>query len=133
MIALLFLMILSAGPDCPATYDTAAKQQVYTYVDQWPQYPGGDAALNKHIMNNLKYPAGNEDVQGSFTLQFIVQADGRLTNIIIPGTPPGKYTKLDKEVIRVVSIMPRWEPGFCHGVKVPVRMPFRIACILPQE
>ncbi|MBO9155351.1 energy transducer TonB [Chitinophaga sp. GCM10012297] len=133
MIVLLFLMMLSAKPDCPATYDTFAKQRVYTNVDQWPKFPGGAEALSKHIINNLKYPADDEYIRGSYHLQFIVQADGRLSNIIIPDTPPEKYTKLDKEVIRVISIMPRWKPGLCKGMKVPVRMPFRIACILPQE
>lgn len=133
MIAFLFLTLLSIKPDCPSAYDSLAKQQVYTVVDQWPQYPGGDVAIMKHIADNLEYPAGDEYIKGSLNIQFIVQTDGRLTNITIPGTPPEKYTKIDKEVLRVMSIMPRWEPGRCNGVKVPVRMPFRIACILPKE
>lgn len=88
----------------------------------------------KHIAANLKYPAGDDEyMKGSFIIQFIIQADGRLTNIVIPGTLPEKYTKVDKEVLRVIGIMSRWEPGQCGGVKVPVRMPFRIACILPHK
>jgi protein TonB len=135
MIALLlsFLLYGPVLPDCPNAYEAGIKQRVYTYVDEWPQFPGGDAAISKHIMDNLKYPKDVDSPQGSFSLQFIVQANGELAHVIIPGKSPEKYTKLDKEVIRILKIMPRWKPGRCKGIAVPVKMPFRIACIMPQE
>ena len=135
MITFLLSFILYGPglPDCPNTYEAAAKRRVYTYVDEWPQFPGGDAAIGKYITDNLKYPIQNEYTQGTFFLQFIVLANGQLTSIVIPGKLPEKYTKLDKEVIRIIKIMPRWKPGRCKGVAVPVKMPFRIGCIMPQE
>ena len=60
--------------------------------------------------SRLVYPeiAKENGVQGRVTLQFTVEADGRVTNVrVLRGVDPS----LDKEAVRVVSSSPKWKPG----------------------
>lgn len=79
-----------------------------------PKFIGGDEALNQFMSENLKYPrdAFNEDVQGKVFVKFVVDEKGKVTDIHIER---GVNNDLDKEAMRVVSIMPDWKPGFVGG------------------
>ena len=50
------------------------EEQVFTAVEQMPQFPGGDAELMKYISNNIKYPtmAMENNIQGRVVVQFVV-------------------------------------------------------------
>lgn len=46
--------------------------------------------------------------QGRVTVQFVVEKDGSIANAkVLRGVDPD----LDKEAVRVVSVMPKWKPG----------------------
>ena len=47
--------------------------------------------------------------------QFVVDKDGSVTDIKVLRSV---YPSLDREVVRVISIMPKWEPGVQLGKKV---------------
>ncbi|MDR1743542.1 MAG: energy transducer TonB [Dysgonamonadaceae bacterium] len=98
--------------------------EIYTIVDQMPQYPAGEAALAGFISEKIAYPrdALQEGIQGSILCSFIVAQDGRISNIEVV---KGLYPSLDNEAIRVLSVMPRWTPGTNNGEKVNVK------CLLP--
>lgn len=51
-------------------------------------------------------------------MQFIVGTDGSITNARVVRSV-NQY--LDKEALRVVSVMPRWKPGMQDGKPVRVR------------
>jgi protein TonB len=94
----------------------------------FPRFPGGDAALMAYLKANLRYTsAGIENrIQGVVVLQFVVGADGGISNIRVL-RPLG--FGLDEEAIRVVKVMPRWEPGYQGGqpVAVTYNLPMRFS------
>ncbi len=83
---------------------------VFTVVETQPSFPGGEEGRVAFLQENLRYPesAKNEGAQGIVFVSFVVRYDGALTDTkIIRGLHPD----LDAEVLRVVNIMPTWEPG----------------------
>ncbi|MBR2178590.1 MAG: energy transducer TonB [Paludibacteraceae bacterium] len=93
-----------------------AEDAVYT-PEKGPEFPGGTDALFKFLSSNLKYPsdAKKEGVQGRVICQFTVNKDGSISDIQVLRSV---YPSLDREAVRVISIMPKWEPGEQRGKKV---------------
>lgn len=76
-----------------------------------PTFPGGQDAMMRFIRENIKYPkeAIEEDIQGKVYVQFYVEKDGKVSDIkLLKGLA---CPSIEKEAIRVVSIMPNWIPG----------------------
>ena len=101
------------GPAGPVASDPP-KEEIFRSVEQMPEFPGGMAALQKYLANNIKYPsvAREEGIEGRVTLQFVVDRDGSVTNITILRDLGGGC---GKEAVRVVSGMPKWKPGKQNG------------------
>ncbi|MBD5317598.1 MAG: energy transducer TonB [Bacteroides sp.] len=105
-----------------AVYDCAC-------VDESPSFPGGDRAMLSFINSTREYPddALAEGAQGRVTCSFIVKTDGSLCSINVIR---GVHTSLDREAVRIISNMPRWQAGRKGGAAVPVyyvlSIPFRI-------
>lgn len=97
-----------------------AKEKVYSFVQKFPEFPGGEAALVKYLVENIKYPvmALENGIQGNVILQFTVDKEGRIDDIVIVRDIGGGC---GQEAVRVVSNMPRWIPGEQQGQKVSVR------------
>jgi len=95
------------------------KEEVFTAVEQMPTYPGGDAALYKAINDNLRYPpmAAENGIQGRVVVQFVVQKDGHVGQVKVVR---GKDPDLDKEAVRVVKKLGKFNPGRNNGVPVAV-------------
>ena len=94
--------------------------KAYDVVEKMPSFPGGQNRLMEFLKINMKYPLIAEDngIQGRVIVQFIVKADGHIENVrIAKSVDP----LLDKEAIRLIKAMPRWEPGMQGGEKVDVR------------
>ena len=83
-------------------------------LEHLPQFPGGMASLIKWLTQNLKYPesAKLNKVSGRVIVSFMVNADGSVADVKIvrPVDPV-----LDREALRVVRMMPKWEPGVSGG------------------
>ncbi len=62
-------------------------------------------------------------MQGRVTLQFTVEADGRVTNVRVLR---GVDESLDKEAVRVVSSSPKWTPGRQRDRAVKVTYTFPV-------
>lgn len=72
------------------------------------QFPGGEQGLYQFIMDNLKYPdVGCAHVAGTVLARFEVAKDGTVRNPIIIRSV---YPALDNEVLRLISLMPKWTP-----------------------
>lgn len=86
-------------------------------MTELPQFHGGEDALNKYLLNNLKYPVVAEEngIQGLVNVSFIVRRDGTITDIKAVGPVD---PSLAKEAVRLVKAMPRWEPGKANGLAV---------------
>lgn len=95
-------------------------------VDKLPVFPGGQDAQNQFMVKNIKYPAEarNRGIQGVVIVSFIVEKDGKITNVTILRNPGGGTAD---EAQRLVSAMPNWEPGIKNGQPVRVRMQLPVA------
>lgn len=100
----------------------------YDYVSEKPTYPGGDSGLMQFINKTRQYPrkAYERGIEGRVTCSFVVNTDGSVSHIsVLRGVEPS----LNKEAIRILSLMPGWTPGKHNGQPVPTRVvwsvPFR--------
>ena len=118
-----------------------------TIVEQMPQFSGGDAAFNQYMAHHVRYPkvAAENGVVGSVQVQFIVEADGRISHVHAIDPPSGEadarvyaYGDLDKHpsqkeddeghrALREAAEelfcgMPPFEPGRQNGKPVRVQM-----------
>lgn len=61
----------------------------FDIVDQMPRFPGGDAAFNQYMAQHVRYPevATENGVEGTVMVQFIVEADGRITHVQAVDSP----------------------------------------------
>ena len=59
--------------------------EVYTIVDEAPQFPGGQDELNKFLIKNIKYPdmARECDCQGRVFVSFVIDKDGTVIDVQI--------------------------------------------------
>jgi protein TonB len=98
----------------------------FIIVEQMPQFPGGEKEMMKFILNNLHYPviAQEMGVSGTVIINFVVDREGKITDIKVARSIG---SGCDEEAMRVLSIMPRWNPGKQGGktVRVSYTLPFR--------
>ena len=117
-VALMMLVLLFSFTT--STAQTKKNDMLFSVVEVMPQYPGGQIAMLKYIMENIKYPeqAMKEGIQGRVTVRFIVEKDGSISDVkpILSVHP-----LLNKEAVRVVKSMPKWSPGKQNGKPVRVR------------
>lgn len=113
MFVLLFSFMTS-------TAQTKKNNMVFDVVEVMPQFPGGQIAMMKYIMENMKYPeqAMKEGIQGRVTVRFIVEKDGSISDV---KPVLSVHPLLNKEAVRVVESMPKWTPGKHNGKPVRVR------------
>jgi TonB family protein len=99
--------------------ESTDEKKPFITVEQMPDFPGGEAEMQKFIRENLKYPvtAQMAGIQGRVTLRFIVENDGTITNITVI---QGIDSSCDAEAVRTVKNMPKWIPGKQNGKNVPV-------------
>ncbi len=141
------LNITIAQPDAPeiavkpaAAADTTplkephiTKQEIFTFVEQPPTFPGGDEALNKYLASNIRYPKAARDkkIGGTVFVSFVVADDGRVLFVKTVGAKKGGG--LEEEAMRVVKKMPKWTPGKQNGrnVNVQFNLPIRFTLAPP--
>ena len=86
--------------------ETIEDDQPFLIAETMPSFQGGD--LN--TFRNVKFPqiALENGIQGRVVLSFVIEKDGRLTNIQVLQTPD---RSLSEEAIRVLNKSPKWSPG----------------------
>jgi protein TonB len=123
-IALVFLCLMfSSFTLSERGFNRAPKvEKPYMIVGQMPQFPGGRIALQRYIRDNLTYPfeALKHNVQGKVNVEFVVDKDGKLTEIRTVGTKLGYG--LEEQAIKIFASMPKWSAGKQDGIAVPVYM-----------
>ena len=100
------------------------EEEVFMFVENMPDFPGGQQAMMKYIAENIQYPiiAMENGIQGRVICSFVVEKDGKPSNIQVVRTSGD--ASLDKEGVRVISTMPTWKPGKQRGK--PVRVKYTI-------
>jgi periplasmic protein TonB len=107
-----------------------APPQIFTVVEQMPEFPGGEEEMMKYLGNKIKYPAMEKDntISGTVYLTFVVEPDGNITDVKeLRGVKGGPG--LAQEAMRVVKTMPNWKPGKQNGksVRVQFNLPVRFS------
>ena len=121
-----------ASTDAKALSSTKSKDEAeidavpYMSIEIKPAFGGGDGSkFTEWINSQVNYPeeAKNKKVQGTVVASFVIEKDGSLTEVkITHGVDPA----LDNEVLRVLKLSPKWEPGRhkLHGN--PVRVNYSV-------
>ncbi len=97
-----------------------SEPEVFTFVEQAPEFPGGDDALIKYISDNTVYPDAErlKNIEGRTLLRFVVMEDGHVDKIEVLHSAGN--SALDNEAVRVVKSIPNFKPGMQQGKKVRV-------------
>ena len=116
--------------------DFLSKRKKDNYIlSQVPVFPGCEKLsetkkrecfqdkMNRHIGKNFRYPeiAQEKGIQGRIFVMFMVGKDGNVSGIKTRGPDP----ILEKEAVRIISLLPKIKPGEMEGRKV--RVPFSTA------
>ncbi len=112
-----------APPPMEEEEEEVVEKEIFTVVEQMPEFPGGTAKMMKYLSENIEYPqmAREVGVQGTVFVTFVVEPDGSITNVrVLRGIGSG----CDEEAIRVVKTMPKWTPGKQRNK--PVRVQFNL-------
>ncbi len=91
------------------------------FVEQMPNYKGGNDALLKFLGGNIRYPelAKRAGIEGKVMVEFVIDKQGKVRNArVLRGIGAG----CDEEAIRVINMMKDWEPGKQAGKPVNVKM-----------
>ena len=93
---------------------------IYDIPEEVASYPGDMETFWTFLMKNLHYPEGAEadSIQGRVIVRFVVEKDGSLTNYEILHSPDDRLTN---EALRVLRMMPRWQPAKNNGRPVRSR------------
>lgn len=92
--------------------------QVFTVVEQMPEFPGGELALRKYLAT-CPYPpiARENDIEGTAYIGFEIDKSGNVTNVQVKKGPD---KILNEAAIEHVKKMPSWKPGKQNGKEVRV-------------
>ncbi|MFH7016534.1 M56 family metallopeptidase [Flavobacterium sp. FlaQc-47] len=88
-------------------------------VEKLPEFPGGIAEFYKFVGKNFKMPkeVGKNKIEGKTNMQFIIEKDGSLSDIII--LKDAGYG-IGNEAIRVLKLSPKWIAATQKGKAVRV-------------
>jgi TonB family protein len=77
-------------------------------------YPGGIPQYTRFLNKTLRYPdsAVVHEIQGTVVLQFKISKEGKVSELKVIGSVD-KY--LDEEALRVMRLMPDWQPAIFAG------------------
>ena len=92
-------------------------------VEEDASFVGGYDSLMRFIVDNLIYPeeALKGKIEGKVLTTFVVEVDGSISDIkVLRGLGYG----CDEEAIRIIKLMPKWNPAIILSSKRKVRQQF---------
>lgn len=125
MKTLIYLIILFVCLNSNTLYaqnpivEADSTEEVLIEAEQMPSFIGGEDSLYSFLRQRLVYPqlAKENGIEGKVIVRFIVEKNGKLTNIEI-------LRKMgwgcDEEAIRILKLSPNWIPGKMNGKAVRV-------------
>ncbi len=103
----------------PVALEKPVEEQIFTSVEQSPEFPGGQTEMYRFINSNIKYPANAQrnSIAGRVFVKFVIEKDGSIGAVeVMKGIGFG----CDEEAVRVIKSMPKWNPGRQNGKSVRV-------------
>ena len=110
----------------PAAALAFKPDSIFVNPDVRPHFMGGEAALVSYMTKSMHYPDGarQQKVTGKVYVRFVLSAAGRITDASVVRGPGNG---LNEEALRLVWLMPPWQPGYQRGQAV------RVVCTMPIE
>jgi len=104
----------------PVLEENSQEEPICSIPEVDADYPGGMAAMNQYLMENMVYPQYclDNEITGRVILQFIIEKDGSITHIEVKKEI---HPLLAKESVRLVQNMPKWIPAKNKGENVRSR------------
>lgn len=102
-----------------ACYDSLGNEIKHFDLEQMPKYKGGDRKLLNDIAKNLQYPKNSRDagIQGRVLIRFAVDKTGSISDLEVIS---GLNDELNREALRVVATLKKFQPGLYDGEIVKV-------------
>ena len=99
--------------------DSGTGDEIFDIAEESPSFPGGIDKFRNFMVANLVYPRMARDlgVQGKAVVQFFIEKDGSVTNVVVVR---GLGHGTDEEAVRVLTKSPKWNPGQQQGKPVRV-------------
>lgn len=99
----------------------AVKTETIVLEDAKAEYVGGNAAMEKFIIDNLNYPEKlDQDTSvhsRKVVIKFLVDKTGKVGSVEVVKSIK-KCKECSEEAIRVVSMMPNWKPAVENHVAI---------------
>lgn len=98
-----------------------AEDEPFLRVETMPSFQGGDLnTFRNWVQSNVRFPqiALENGIQGRVALSFVIERDGRLTNIQVLSTPD---RSLSEAAVEVLERSPKWTPGKQRNQTVRVK------------
>ena len=84
-----------------------------------PRFPGGIDAFYNYVITNIKKIPFSQYVKGKIIVRFVIDSDG---HVIKPEILDGAITDvMKKELLRLFSESPTWQPGIQNSKAVRVQ------------
>jgi TonB family protein len=99
------------------------EDEILSYAEVMPEFPGGMKEMLKFINQNLVYPQEliETDFSSRIFVQFVVTKTGEVEKVSI-AKGIDSISGLNQAAIRLVKQMPKWTPGINKGKEVNVKM-----------
>ena len=91
--------------------ENIVEEEIFVTAEEMPTFQGGDLSKFRNwVMQNVKYPqiALENGIQGNVVVKFVVEKDGKLSNIQVLQTPD---KTLADAAVQVLQKSPKWKPG----------------------
>jgi periplasmic protein TonB len=98
-----------------------SQEEVFVDPEEQPEFPGGQLAFRKYLVENMKYPqdALDRGITGKCYVSFVVDTNGVCKDFkVIKGIPD--CPSCDQEAFRLIKLMPKWKPGLLNGKPSPM-------------
>lgn len=88
-------------------------------LEKLPEFPGGMEKFIEFLKENLHYSKIDSIANNTYTyVQFTIDYDGQVIN---PKITRKIHPKVEAEILRVMSLIPRWKPGTLANETVQVK------------
>ncbi len=114
----------NAIPDSTTRYEDMLEGEIFDpdifiFVDEEPEFPGGIEAMRKFINDNMQYPilAAENGIGGKVVISIVIDSDGTVQNPRILREIGGGC---GSETLRIIKFRPKWKPVKQKGKAVRV-------------
>jgi len=128
---LIFLLVVyTFNVFCQEESSSQNTEEIFTFVDEEAEYPGGLDRMAQYISRNFRYPtrAIEEGIEGRIFVLFVIDKRGKVTKANIERGLP-ECPECEEEALRIIRGMPKWKPARKNGRKVNCyfRLPLNFA------